>query len=337
MRRILVTLALVLAAIVPAHAQSTFPPAGGSSSTPPALNTVTGAAAAGSITETAPGNAVTFAGVETGNATAPFVFSNLNSTNNNTSSPLILNAVGTSTGAVGLYINMAGGQVGNELQLGHSGSVSAAGVMTGFVADYSFSSGGFFTLPPGSVIQPNSSNLTIKATNGGGGTIFLNPGGSGNSLSISNATATTVPLMTVNAATSSTGNLASFQLNASPVAFISPAGQVNGTSFGTTTNCSSSASPAVCGSAAAGSVLIPTGTTSSTLQVNTTQVTANSQIVFYPDDSLGTRLSTTCNSTLATLVGGSFISARTPGTSFTITFNGTIAVNGVCGSYVIVN
>ena len=107
--------------------------------------------------------------------------------------------------------------------------------------------------------------------------------------------------------------------------------------YNTTTNCSSSASPAVCGSAAAGSVLIPTGTTSSTLTVNTTAVTANSQIIFYPDDSLGTRLSTTCNSTLATLVGGSFISARTPGTSFAITFNGTIVSNGVCGSYTIIN
>lgn len=109
------------------------------------------------------------------------------------------------------------------------------------------------------------------------------------------------------------------------------------TAYQSATNCSSVATPAVCGSAAAGSVLIPTGTTSSTLTVNTTAVTANSQIIFYPDDSLGTKLGVTCNSTLATLVGGSFISARTGGTSFQITFNGTIAVNGVCGSYFIVN
>lgn len=107
--------------------------------------------------------------------------------------------------------------------------------------------------------------------------------------------------------------------------------------YGTATNCASAASPAVCGSSSAGSVLIPTGTTSSTLVVNTTDVTANSQIFFYVDDTLGTRLSTTCNSTLATLVGGSFISARSAGVSFTITFNGTIAGNGVCGSYFIVN
>jgi hypothetical protein len=109
------------------------------------------------------------------------------------------------------------------------------------------------------------------------------------------------------------------------------------TTINTATNCSSSASPAVCGSAAAGSIAIPTGTVSSTLTVNTTAVTANSQIFFYPDDSLGTKLGVTCNSTLSTLVGGSAITARTAGTSFQITFNGTIATNPVCGSYSIVN
>lgn len=107
--------------------------------------------------------------------------------------------------------------------------------------------------------------------------------------------------------------------------------------YATDTNCASSASPSVCGTAAAGSIVIPTGVTSSTLTVNTTAVTANSQIFFYPDDSLGTRLGVTCNSTLATLAGGSFISARSAGVSFAITFNGTISANGVCGSYHIIN
>jgi hypothetical protein len=107
--------------------------------------------------------------------------------------------------------------------------------------------------------------------------------------------------------------------------------------YATGTNCASGASPAVCGSAASGSVAVPTGTTSSTLQVNTSAVTANSVILLYVDDTLGTKLSVTCNSTLATLVGGSFVSARTAGTSFTITFNGTIAANPVCMNYLIVN
>src|SRR5207302_7263892 len=49
-------------------------------------------------------------------------------------------------------------------------------------------------------------------------------------------------------------------------------------------NCTSSASPAVCGSAAAGSVVIAAAAT--TVTVNTTAVTANSQIFLQPDDSL---------------------------------------------------
>jgi hypothetical protein len=102
-------------------------------------------------------------------------------------------------------------------------------------------------------------------------------------------------------------------------------------------NCSSSASPAVCGTAATGSVAIPTGTVSVALTVNTTAVTANSQILLFPDDSLGTKLGVTCNSTLATLVGGLAVTARTAGTSFTVTYNGTIATNPLCVSYQIVN
>lgn len=105
----------------------------------------------------------------------------------------------------------------------------------------------------------------------------------------------------------------------------------------TGSNCSSSASPAVCVAASAGSVAFPTGVTSVPLTVNTTAVTANSQIFMFPDDTLGTKLSVTCNSTLATLVGGMAITARTPGTSFTVTFNGTIAGSPLCASFLIIN
>jgi hypothetical protein len=100
-------------------------------------------------------------------------------------------------------------------------------------------------------------------------------------------------------------------------------------------NCASSASPAVCGSAAAGSVAIPTGATP-TLVVNTTAVTANSQIILNEDESLGTRLGITCNTSLSTLVNP-VVTARSAGTSFTITVNSTLAVNPACVSYVVVN
>lgn len=106
--------------------------------------------------------------------------------------------------------------------------------------------------------------------------------------------------------------------------------------YATATNCSNAASPAVCAAAPVGAVAIPTGITTVTLTVNTTAVTANSRITLLSDDSL-TIASTTCNSTLATLVGGLAVTARTPGTSFTITYNGTIATNPLCVSYHIID
>jgi len=108
-----------------------------------------------------------------------------------------------------------------------------------------------------------------------------------------------------------------------------------GPSYGTVANCSSGASPAVCAAAPAGSVAVPAGATP-TLQINTTAVTANSQIFLTIDESLGTKLSVTCNTTLATLVQP-VVTLRTPATSFTIQINATLATNPACVSYFIVN
>lgn len=106
--------------------------------------------------------------------------------------------------------------------------------------------------------------------------------------------------------------------------------------YRTSQNCSVSSSPAACGTAAAGAVAVPTGVTSVVLVVNTTAVTANSIIKLQSDDSV-TIAATTCNSTLATLVGGLAVTARTAGTSFTITYSGTIATNPLCVTYSIIN
>lgn len=100
----------------------------------------------------------------------------------------------------------------------------------------------------------------------------------------------------------------------------------------TSDNCNSTASPATCGSAAAGSVAMATG--GSTLVVNTTAVTANSQIFVMEDQSLGTRLGITCN----TGTGRNYvISARTSGASFTIKSSNNPVTNKACLSYWIVN
>lgn len=99
------------------------------------------------------------------------------------------------------------------------------------------------------------------------------------------------------------------------------------------TNCSSAASPAVCGSSQAGSFVIAAAGTS--VVVNTTAVTANSQIFVQQDDSLGTKLGVTCNTGI--LANPPAITARTAATSFTVSVTAGLAVNPVCFSYFIVN
>jgi hypothetical protein len=105
---------------------------------------------------------------------------------------------------------------------------------------------------------------------------------------------------------------------------------------GSSSNCSSSASPAACGSAMAGSIAVPAGTTP-TLVVDTSAVTANSQILLTPDESLGSKLGVTCNNTLATVATPPVITARSAGTSFTVQINATVSGNPVCLSYLVVN
>ena len=112
-------------------------------------------------------------------------------------------------------------------------------------------------------------------------------------------------------------------------------GTVSAALYATATNCSNSASPAVCLAAAAGSVALPTGT-NPTLTVNTTAVTANSQILLNVDESLGTKLGVTCNTTLSTLLNP-VVTARVAGTSFTFTIGAIIATNPACVSYEIKN
>ena len=104
------------------------------------------------------------------------------------------------------------------------------------------------------------------------------------------------------------------------------------TGLQTSTNCASSASPAVCAAASAGGVTIAAG--SGTIVVDTTAVTANSEILVFEDSSLGTRLSVTCNTTTGRTYS---VSARTAATSFTITASANPSVNPACLNYVVVN
>src|SRR6266850_251611 len=85
--------------------------------------------------------------------------------------------------------------------------------------------------------------------------------------------------------------------------------------------------------AVAGSFVLPAAAT--TVTVNTTAVTANSQIFVIEDDSLGTKLSVTCNT--ATAVPEPNITTRVASTSFSIAVTVAPATNPKCYSYFIVN
>ncbi len=104
------------------------------------------------------------------------------------------------------------------------------------------------------------------------------------------------------------------------------------TNINTISNCNSTTTPSTCGLAVSGSVAMPTG--GSTIVVNTSAVTANSQIFVTEDSSLGTRLGITCNTTTGRIYS---INARTAGTSFTIKSSANPATNKACLSYFIVN
>ena len=99
----------------------------------------------------------------------------------------------------------------------------------------------------------------------------------------------------------------------------------------TTSNCSSAAAPAACGSAPSGSVVVAASAT--TVVVDSTAITANSQVQLTFDSSLGTKLSVTCNTTPVQAT----VSARTAATSFTITVPTAPTTNPACFSYTIIN
>jgi len=112
-------------------------------------------------------------------------------------------------------------------------------------------------------------------------------------------------------------------------------GRIQPALYSTATNCSSSASPAVCGSATAGSVVIAASATS--VVVGTTAVTANSQILLTEDSSLGSKLSVTCNTQSLLTLGFPKVTARTAGSNFTISIEVAPTTSPLCISYAIFN
>ena len=99
----------------------------------------------------------------------------------------------------------------------------------------------------------------------------------------------------------------------------------------TATNCSSTASPAVCGSATGGFSKVAAAGTS--IVVNTTAVTSVSEIFVNYDNS-----QSGCTAPAnPTLIMPAYISARTAGTSFTITMPVAPTTNAQCIDWHIIN
>lgn len=118
-------------------------------------------------------------------------------------------------------------------------------------------------------------------------------------------------------------------------------GKLQAQAYLTNTNCAvigTAANPSVasCSAASSGSFSCATNASTATCQVNTTAVTANSEIFIEGrnDATTGTRLGVTCNTGITTALPE--ISAVVAGTSFTINL-GTFSVNPECFSYFIVN
>jgi hypothetical protein len=240
---------------------------------------------------------------------------------------------------------------------GGSGTVSANNGSAGAITNYA-AAGGSTTVGPDAALTDASNTLTytgsggIVASAGGltsgatgvGGTITVFGGTTGSNAFTApgngtqlNTSATTFAIGGASAGTLRGGtNLTLNALNGNVI--LSPTA---GNTVATITNCAAvgtAANPSVasCTSAIAGSFSCATNASTGTCQVNTTAVTANSEIFITQrsDATTGTRLGVTCNATLSTVIPE--ITAVTAASSFTINL-GTITTNPECFSYSILN
>lgn len=97
-------------------------------------------------------------------------------------------------------------------------------------------------------------------------------------------------------------------------------------------NCADGAGDAACTSAGSGAFVIDAADTNTV--ISTTAVTANSEILISEDSSLGARLVVTCNTTLGRTYA---VTARTAGTSFTVTASAAPTTNPACMNFQIVH
>lgn len=161
----------------------------------------------------------------------------------------------------------------------------------------------------------------------------LGPNGSSDNMNFITTASSTVRGTITSAGLFEWGSAQQFQVSTGGA--VSTTASASAATYLSATNCSSSASPAVCGSAAAGSFTVAASAT--TEVVDTSAVTLNSQIFVQEDSSLGTKLGVTCNTGDTIAVDAPKVTARSAATSFTVTVTGTVTTNPACYSYFIVN
>lgn len=229
---------------------------------------------------------------------------------NGTTNPTLRIITNTASGATGLSVTNKAAGSGISLGVLSSGSnenLNLAGKGTGYVA--------------------------APILNVGGGTFDTNY--SMTVRSVDNGDFTGIKVMSLNEAAAMvigrSGLYSSNGILIDATSGLTTTGAFKAPLYQTTTNCTDSAGAAACGAAPAGSVVIDASAT--TVVVSTTAVTATSQIFITEDSSLSTRLSVTCNSTISS----DGVTARTAGTSFTITTLAAPVANPRCFSYFIVN
>lgn len=120
-------------------------------------------------------------------------------------------------------------------------------------------------------------------------------------------------------------------------------GKITPVIYATATNCAANgtaANPSVvsCSAASAGMFSCSTSASTGTCQVNTTAVTANSEIMITQDaaDGGAGQLNVTCNTANVLNTSKPLLVSKSSGTSFTINL-GTVATNPACFEYHIVN
>jgi hypothetical protein len=225
----------------------------------------------------------------------------------------------------------------------------------GGTSQWKVDKGGDVTEAGGLTLSGTTTSAATIGTSNTNQTLTLQPNGTG-MVNVTDTPSTTTSALTVTPTWNSAGNFAGALL-VNPTNTTSGSGsllvdfQLGGTSewkvdeggdviqkgsiqagaYTTNSNCSGSSSPLTCGSAAAGRVAVAAGT-NQTFQVNTTAITANSE-VFVEGDPSATISSVTCN----TSPFQPFVTSRTAGSFFVIKISGTTSGNPICVDFFIVN